>query len=149
VSGRGESTSGWTARGYRAVAALAALLVLIVVTAVVASGCGGSDAQLAAFTGSWQRVVSGEPDPSYTLLVERSEDGTTLAFIDPSGFRAQGRATLREDYLVMEMPADNGIFDGATSLQVSLDSGGQLIVDRVLDDGTTEPVWVYDRATQP
>ena len=48
----------------------------------------------------------------------------------------------------MEMPAENGIVDGATSLQLSLDAGGQLVVDRVLADGTTEPVWVYARAAE-
>ena len=47
----------------------------------------------------------------------------------------------------MDMPAANGIIDGATSLQLSLDAGGQLVVDQVLDDGTTEPVWVYDRTS--
>ena len=37
----------------------------------------------------------------------------------------------------------------ASDLQLSVDENGQLIVDLVLADGTTEPVWVYDRATAP
>ncbi len=33
-----------------------------------------------------------------------------------------------------------------SDLQLSVDENGQLVVDLVLADGTTEPVWIYDRA---
>ena len=69
-----------------------------------------------------------------------------VAFTDASGFQAQGVASLEDGRLVLRSPTDNGVLDGATSLHVSLGGDGELVVDRVLGDGTTEPVWIYGRA---
>jgi hypothetical protein len=44
----------------------------------------------------------------------------------------------------MEMPASNAILDGTTTLWLGLDDDDRLVVDRVLDDQTAEPVWVYE-----
>ena len=33
-----------------------------------------------------------------------------------------------------------------SDLQLSVDVNGQLVVDLVLADGTTEPIWIYERA---
>jgi hypothetical protein len=139
----------WARRGRAPRSALRAglLFALFVAAAVVASGCGGSAAaEVGAYSGAWQRVVGGEPEPSFTLLVEQTGEGAELIFADASGVRAQGVATLEDGCLVLQVPADNGIVDGASVLKLSLGDGGQLVVDRVLGDGTTEPVWVYDRA---
>lgn len=126
---------------------MSCLLLALVALAAAASSCGaGSDARLAAYLGAWERVVAGEPDPGHALVVERSDDGATLTFVDPSGRQSQGFASFADGVLTMEMPLQNGILDGASGLRVSLDAGGQLVVDRVLGDGTSEPVWVYDRA---
>jgi hypothetical protein len=125
-------------------------LVLAVCVLIALSGCGGSsDPELAAYVGSWQRVVGGEPDAALTLVVARTDEGATLTFADSSGPRtASGEATVQDGCLVLDMPVGAGILDGVTRLQVSLDAGGQLVVDKVLDDGTTEPVWLYDRAAR-
>jgi type IV pilus biogenesis protein CpaD/CtpE len=150
VSRRGEDGAPRARRELSRVRTpIAALLfVIAVVATATVAGCGGSsDSQLAAYVGAWQRVVGGEPDPSLTLLVARTDDGASLTFTDQSGSRSEGVATLKDASLVMDMPAANGIIDGATRLQLSLDAGGQLVVDQVLDDGTTEPVWVYDRTS--
>ena len=150
MSGRGEDGAPRRARRelsrVRTPIAILLFVFAVVATATVA-GCGSSDSQLAAYLGAWQRVVGGEPDPSLTLLVARTDDGASLTFTDQSGSRSEGVATLEDASLVMDMPAANGIIDGATRLQLSLDAGGQLVVDQVLDDGTTEPVWVYDRTS--
>ena len=63
-----------------------------------------------------------------------------------TGFSAGGVAKLEDGYLALELPAGDGLLD-APGLQLSLDVNGQLVVDQVLDDGTTEPVWVYERAS--
>jgi hypothetical protein len=147
VSGRGEDQARRRAgRGRTLVRILVCgLLLTVLTTAALACGCGAaSDAETGAYLGSWQRVVAGEPDPSHVLHVERRGDSVRLTFSDDSGPKA-GEATLEDGCLVMSMPAANGIMDGATGLQLSLGDSGQLVVDRVLDDGTTEPVWVYDR----
>ncbi len=126
-----------------------ALLALFFLSASV-TACGDSAATgVGLYLGDWQRVEGGEPDPAITLHVGRDGDEASLTFQDSTrSFQAQAKATLQDGLLVMEMPADNGIVDGATSLQLSLDAGGQLVVDRVLADGTTEPVWVYARAAE-
>lgn len=124
----------------------ALLLAFLIPAAAAVSGCGAADTEVAGYVGAWQRVVAGAPDPSLTLVVTRSSEGATLAFTDASGLQAQGVASLEDDRLVLRMPADNGTLDAATSLEVTLGADGRLVVDRVLDDGTTEPVWIYERA---
>jgi hypothetical protein len=148
VSRRGEGAALRRARPGRP-AAVAVLLALVLFAAAVAA-CGDSAASgVALYLGDWQRVDGGEANPSVTLLVERDGDDASLTFRDSTRpFQAQTTAALRDGLLVMEMPTENGIIDGATSLQLSLDAGGQLVVDQVLTDGTTEPVWVYARAAE-
>jgi len=130
------------------VATLVLFALLLIAGAVTA--CGGSAASgVPLYLGAWQRVDGGEPNPAVTLLVEAKGDDAALTFRDLSrSFQAQTTATLQDDILVMEMPAENGIVDGATSLQLSLDAGGQLVIDQVLADGTSEPVWVYERVAE-
>ena len=137
------------ARPFAAVLAALFLLTLVLLAALV-TACGDSAASgVALYLGDWQRVDGGEPNPAVTLLVEPDGDRASLTFQDATrSFRAQTTAALQDDLLVMEMPAENGIVDGATSLQLSLDAGGQLVVDEVLADGTTEPVWVYARVAE-
>jgi hypothetical protein len=139
----------WPGRPPAGAAASLFLLVLVLLATAV-TACGDSAASgVALYLGDWQRVVGGEPDPAVTLLVEADGDDAALTFEDTTrSFRAQAVAMLQDDLLVMEMPAENGIVDGATSLQLSLDAGGQLVVDQVLADGTTEPVWVYARVAE-
>jgi hypothetical protein len=152
VSARGEVAAPRRARPDRPSAAVVAALVLLtlVLLAGAAAACGDSAASgVALYLGDWQRVEGGEPNPAVTLHVEADGDDAALTFEDSTrSFRAQAPATPQDDVLVMEMPAENGIVDGATSLQLSLDAGGQLVVDQVLADGTSEPVWVYERVAE-
>jgi hypothetical protein len=127
------------------------LLVALVPLVAAATGCGSAaeSTEVAAYLGSWQRVEGGAADAQRTLLVERQDDVVRAEFSDlTTGFDAGGVATLEDGYLALDLPAGNGLLD-APGLQISLDANGQLIVDRVLDDGTTEPVWVYERAPSP
>jgi hypothetical protein len=128
---------------------VAAFFLLALALAAAASACGDSAASgVAPYLGDWQRVDGGEPDPAVTLLVESDGDDASLTFQDSTrSLRARATATLRDDRLIVEMPAENGVVDGAAQLQLSLDAG-QLVVDQVLADGTTEPVWIYARAAE-
>lgn len=151
MSRRGEGAALRRARPGRLPAgAVAALVLLALLLPTAAPACGDSAASgVALYVGDWQRVEGGEPDPAVTLHVERAGDDAALTFQGSTGsFQAQATATLQDDLLVVTMPAENGIVDGATGLQLSLDAGGQLVVDQVLGDGTTEPVWVYARAAE-
>ena len=127
------------------------LLALVTLAAAAATACGSAaeSNEIAAYLGSWQRVDGGEANAQQTLLVERQDDAARATFSDLStGFTAAGVTTLKDGYLVLELPAGNGLLD-APGLQLSLDVNGQLVVDQVLSDGTTEPVWVYERAASP
>jgi hypothetical protein len=127
---------------------VAALFLLALALAAV-SACGDSAASgVGPYLGDWQRVDGGEPNPAVTLLVESDGDDASLTFQDSvRSFRARAPATLQDDLLIVETPAENGIVGGAAQLQLSLDAG-QLVVDQVLADGTTEPVWIYARAAE-
>ena len=126
--------------------ALTALLALALLAAAEACG-GSSSADLGPYLGEWQRVDGGEPDPSQTLVIQPENDAISAEFEGPDGsFGAP--VDVGPDYLACRLPEDErlaALFDGATGLQLSLDQDGQLVVDKVLDDGTTEPVWIYAR----
>jgi hypothetical protein len=124
-------------------------LVALVAAGVTACGSGAQSNEIAAYLGSWQRVEGGEADPQQTLLVEPQGDTVRTTFGDlTTGLTSGGVATLEDGILVLALPADNGLLD-APALQLSLDAAGRLVVDRDLGDGTTEPVWVYERVASP
>ena len=133
-----------------------AFLALVLFSSIVlvtagATACGSAAAsnEVAGFLGVWQRVEGGEPDAQRTLLVERQDDATRATFSDlTTGLSAGGVVTPADGYLQLDLPAGNGLLD-ASALQLSLDADGQLVVDKVLPDETTEPVWIYARAPSP
>ena len=60
--------------------ALAVAFMLLVAAAGVA-GCGGSSsADLGFYTGTWQRIEAGAPDPDFTLTITARGDGAALTF---------------------------------------------------------------------
>jgi hypothetical protein len=156
---RGRSRSGGArhaglAPGVRLLALLA--LFVITATAVAATaGCGGSgSADIAQYLGVWQRVGGGAPDPDFTLTVAAQGDGAAVTFANAANGQSQTVAAAVQDaYLSCTLP--NGDDPAPTpaagvpaesDLQLSVDVNGQLVVDLVLADGTTEPIWVYERA---
>jgi hypothetical protein len=144
VNGRAVAVSRRTgdrkalARGHRR---LALALFAVVFAAAGAAACGGSSSvDVAPYLGVWQRVVGGVPDPAVTLTVARQDDGCTVTLADlVSGRSETVSATVGDGYLACTLPAPDH------DVQLSLDDNGQLVVDRVLADGTLEPVWLYDR----
>ena len=126
------------ARGHRR---LALALFAVVLAAAGAAACGGSSSvDITPYLGVWQRVEGGVPNPAVTLTVARQDDGCTVTLADPaSGRRETVLATVGDGYLACTLSAPD--YD----VELSLDDSGQLVVDRVLADGTLEPVWLYDR----
>jgi hypothetical protein len=135
-------------------ARLLALLALFVVIAA-AAGCGGASSDIGPYLGAWQRVDGGAPSSDFTLTVTTQGDGAALDFANHSNGQSQTvAATVEDGYLACTLP--NGAdpvpspapgVPAESDLQLSLDGNGQLVVDLVLADGTTEPVWIYERAT--
>jgi len=136
----------------RLLALLAACLLV-----AAAAGCGGSPAEdVAPYLGAWQRLEGGAPDPLSTLTIARRDDAVSATFADQTrGASVTVPATAEDGYLACTLPAgDTGlpVLDGSpaqSDLQLSLDENGQLVVDLVLEDGTLEPVLIYDRAAAP
>jgi hypothetical protein len=142
------------------------LLAAVGAAAFAATGCGGSAAadDLAPFDGRWVRVEAGASNPGFTLDIERSADGAQLTFANGANGMSQSVAgTVEDGYVACTLATTNDPFllpagpgrpsPGATmdapasaNLQLSLEDGGQLIVDLVLADGTLEPIWFYQRA---
>jgi hypothetical protein len=133
------------------------LLVLLALAVIVAAaiGCGGSgSADVGPYLGAWQRVDGGAPDPDFTLAVTTQGGGAALTFANQSSGQSQTlAATVEDGYLACTLP--NGDDPAPTlalavpaesDLQLSVDGNGQLVVDLVLADGTTEPIWIYERA---
>jgi hypothetical protein len=141
------------------VAALVALALVLLAAAVVACGVSSSP-DVGPYLGIWQRVDGGVPDPDFTLNVSRQGDGAAVTFANLSNGRSQTVVATAEDgYLACTLPAGDDpqvqpAAPGSASvptqsdLQLSVDENGQLVVDLVLADGTTEPLWVYDRAAE-
>jgi hypothetical protein len=143
-----------------------ALLAAVVAAAFAAAGCGGSSrtADLAPFLGRWDRVEAGAPNADFTLDVERAGTGVRLMFTDRTNGISQTVAGTGEDGYVactlattddsLLLPAgaeapSPGVATApptSVSLQLSIDEGGQLIVDLVLADGTLQPIWIYQPA---
>jgi hypothetical protein len=143
-----------------------ALLAAVVAAAFTAVGCGSSarTADLAPYLGRWERVEAGAPDSGFTLDVERAGAGVRLTFTDRTNSISQTVAGTGEDDHVACTLATTGdsllLPAGAeapspgmatappasVSLQLSIDEGGQLIVDLVLADGTLQPIWIYQSA---
>jgi hypothetical protein len=156
---------------------LSALLALVLLAAAGAAGCGGgSQADLAGYLGTWQRVEGGVPNPGFTLTITRQDASAGATFENHvSGLSETVAAAVEDGYLVCTLPTgaagaqrtDGGAAQGALALaspeagspvpdppgdvdlQLSIDENGQLVVDLVLADGTLEPVWIYDRAEDP
>ena len=154
MSGRGEGTGTRPASG-RLVLALA----LLVIGAAGLAACGSSSSDSGPYLGVWQRVEAGAPNPDFTLTVARQGDGAAVTFADLTNGQSRTVAATAEDgYLACTLPngddpqtqpAGPSRLSGVPSeadLQLSVDENGQLVVDLVLADGTTEPVWIYDRA---
>ena len=155
MNGSGEGTGSHRASGRLFVA-----LALLVIGAAVAAACGGSSSSdMGPYLGVWQRVEAGAPNPDFTLTVARQGDGAAVTFADLSNGQSRTvAATAKDGYLACTLP--NGDDPQAqpagpspssgvpleSDLQLSIDENGQLVVDLVLADGTTEPVWIYDRA---
>ena len=102
-------------------------------------------------------------NPAFTLTVARQGTGAAVTFTDLTNGQSRTVAATGEDgYLACTLPTGDdpqaqlaGVGSpspGAqpapseSDLQLSVDENGQLVVDLVLADGTTEPVWIYDRA---
>jgi hypothetical protein len=154
TSGDRSSCPGRCAAGV-----LLVLPVLILLAAFVA-GCGGSSSSgVALYLGDWQRVDGGEPDPAFTLKVVQQGDGAAVTFANQTNGMSQTVVGKPGDgFLACTLANGDAAAAGAASpagasgvpaesdLQLSVDAGGQLVVDLVLSDGTLEPVWIYDRA---
>jgi len=169
VSGRGEAGGRRRALGApaRGRSFLAVALLTLIIAAALAAGCGGSSsADLGIYLGVWQRVDGGEPNPDFTLTVAEQGNGASVTLANhTNGLSQTVAATAQDGYLACSLPngdssraqpavsgspvPDVQQVPSASDLQLSVDENGQLIVDLVLADGTTEPVWVYDRATAP
>jgi hypothetical protein len=159
VSGRTEGRGRRRASG-RLVLALA----LFVIAAAGVAACGGSSSSdVGPYLGVWERVEAGAPNPDFTLTVARQGDGAAVTFANLSNGQSRTVAATAEDgYLACSLrngddpqtpPAGSSPSPGVVSsppalsnFQLGVDENGQLIVDLVLADGTTEPVWIYDRA---
>ena len=93
----------------------------------------------------------------------RQGDGAAVTFADLTNGQSRTVAASAEDgYLACSLPIGDdpqtppagsspspGVISSppaVSDLQLSVDENGQLVVDLVLADGTTEPVWIYDRA---
>ena len=155
MNGHGQGTGARRASGRVALA-----LALLVMAAAGAVACGGSSSSdVGPYLGVWQRVEAGAPNPDFTLTVTRRGDGAAATFANLSnGQNRTVAATAKDGYLACTLPnrddphaqpAGPSPSSGVpleSDLQLSVDENGQLVVDLVLADGTTEPVWVYDRA---
>jgi hypothetical protein len=138
---------------------------LFVIAAAGVAACGGSSSSdLGPYLGVWQRVDAGAPNPAVTLTVARQGDGAAVTFANLSNGQSRTVAASAEDgYLACSLSARDdsmvrpagpgspspGVHSSppaASNFQLSVDENGQLVVDLVLADGTTEPVWIYDRA---
>jgi len=145
---------------------LAVALFTLIAAASLAAGCGGSSsAELGIYLGSWERVDGGVPDPEFTLTVARQGDGATVTLANLTNGQSQTVAATAQDgdlacslttrdepFLQPSGPGSPspGIASqppAVSKFLLSVDENGQLIVDLVLADGTTEPVWIYDRAS--
>jgi len=154
------------------VAALGAVLLAAGSTAF-AAGCGETTtADLATLRGTWYRVEAGAPNPVFSLVVAAEERGAAVTFVDRSegtsqtvagsvdaGIISCALSTTDPALTAPEIDETSPTSPPATplptgpetpvlvDLELSIDeSSGQLIVDRVLADGTLEPVWLYERA---
>jgi hypothetical protein len=145
----------------RRLLALGALVVL----AVVAAGCGDSPQALDPYLGAWQRVEGGEPNPFFTLTVTASGSGAEVTLVnDTNGVSGTSAGVVHDGFISFWIAdADVGPLTSPlprpsapptvtatpppSEYRLSLDEGGQLVIDLVLADGTLEPVWVYDRAS--
>jgi hypothetical protein len=135
-------------------------LALFLIAAAGLAACGdSSSSDIGPYLGVWQRVEAGAPNPDFTLTVARQGDGTAVTFANLSNGQSRTvAATAVDGYLACTLPnghdpqaqlAGSSPSAGVPSesdLQLSVDENGQLIVDLVLADGTTEPVWIYERA---
>ena len=154
MSGRTEGRGRRRASG-RLVPALA----LFVIAAAGVAACGGSSSSdVGPYLGVWERVEAGAPNPDFTLTVARQGDGAAVTFANLSNGQSRTVAATAEDgYLACTLPNGDGSqpppagpspspgVPSESDLQLSLDENGQLVVDLVLADGTTGPVWIYDR----
>ena len=159
MNGRGEA-AGFRRAGDRLLLALA----LLVIAAAGAAACGGaSSSDIGPYLGVWQRVEGGTANPAFTLTVAKQGDGGSVTFANLTNGQSRTVAATAEDgYLACTLPTGDDPQaqpSGAGSpapgaqqapsrsdLQLSVDENGQLVVDLILADGTTEPVWIYDRA---
>lgn len=143
-------------RAVRAAPALLGVLALV----LAAAGCGGpSAADIASLAGTWERVEAGEPNADFTLTVATAEDGADVTFANHAGGTSETvAATMEHGSLACVRPAGDALFPypatasasgvpAGSALRLSLDEGGQLVVDLVLPDGTLEPVGIYERAS--
>jgi hypothetical protein len=138
-------------------ARLLALLALVIMTAAVvaAAGCGGSaSSDIGPYLGVWQRVDGGAPSPDFTLSVTTQGDGASVTFANAANGQSQTvAATVEDGFLACTLSNGDGPaptpapgVPAESDLQLSLDGSGRLVVDLVLADGTTEPIWIYERA---
>ena len=158
MNGRGETVGSRRAAGRLLLAA-----ALLVIAAGVAACGGSSSSDIGSYLGLWQRVEGGTPNPDFTLTVARKGDGGAVTFVNRTNGQSETvAATVEDGYLACTLPGGDdplGQAAGAdepspgaqqapseSDLQLSVDENGQLVVDLVLADGTTEPVWFYDRA---
>ena len=170
MSGRGEAGGRRRALGApaRGRSFLAVALLTLIIAAALAAGCGGSSsADHGIYLGVWQRVDGGEPNPDFTLTVAEQGNGASVTLANhANGLSQMVTATAQDGHLACTLTTRDepslqpsgpgspspGIVSqppAVSNFLLSVDENGQLIVDLVLADGTTEPVWVYDRATAP
>lgn len=147
------------AGGGQRVRAVAALLVAaaVLLAGIGLAACGDSRAPLDALAGTWLRIDGGQPAADLVLTVAGSGDaGARVTFVDKAtGDSLSATARLEDDVLQATLPSADGSalavpgVSGELTVRLSIDEGtGELVVDRVLADGTSEPLWLYERAAE-
>jgi hypothetical protein len=151
----GGARQAGLAFGPRLLALVALGVLALAVFTAAAAGCGVSgSSDISSYLGVWQRVDGGAPNPDVTLTVAAQGDGAALTLVDQGNAQSQTvAATVGDGYLACTLPSSDGTAPTPVSgvpaesdLQLSVGEGGQLVVDLVLADGTTEPIWIYERA---
>jgi hypothetical protein len=157
------------------VIALVVVAVAAGVAALAAAGCSGPSGNVTihSFVGAWQRVDGGVPNPAVTLEIVAASSGASLNFADKTSTHsltvlgaladgtldatlsaaegsALGLPSLRSPAGVTPSPGAASATSGSIAIALSLDdTAPQLTLDVVGDDGTSQPVLIYQRAPVP
>jgi hypothetical protein len=162
---RGEAAGSRRACG-RSAAVFPAAAALLAILLLAVAGCGGSPG-LGGLAGTWKLVKAGQPDPYMTLTVAPGRTGAEVTFTSEAagGVSTAFDGVVQDGAIIIAVPADDvptlaspttrtgppspqpSAPMRSSRMQLSLGENGQLVVDRVLPDGTLEPMLVYERAS--